>query len=182
MTIQRYSLDKKAPGMFEHAHGGWVKYRDHLAVVQGEPLPARPGARHPDSGDSGMGGLDDIRSPQLVSLGPWSLVCGPSAEFWGPFKTVDEAWSHLFGRKSSTYERKVFMDAGWAVGEWDSGEQNLRNISRSGHVDASDPSSLVPKDGISDQTQVVNDGSSVQVIDVAAPGEQPPPLSPGVLE
>jgi hypothetical protein len=180
MGIQRYSLDKKAPGMFEHAHGGWVKYKDHLAVVQGEPLPARPGARHPDAPDTGPGALDE--TPQ-VHLGPWALNCGTTWEFWGPFKTVDEAWHHLFGRKSSSYEREVFMDAEWSVIPWmGSGAENLRHIARSRHIDATDPRCLIPEDRVPDGPKVVDDGGPVKVIDPAGPGQKPPPGSPGVLE
>jgi hypothetical protein len=33
MTIQRYNLDKKAPGMFPNSHGAWVRTKDHEAEV-----------------------------------------------------------------------------------------------------------------------------------------------------
>lgn len=34
VTINRYNLDKKAPGMFKHSTGGWVKHQDHEAAMQ----------------------------------------------------------------------------------------------------------------------------------------------------
>jgi hypothetical protein len=37
MSITRFSLDKKAPGMFKSGasqSGGWVKYSDHIAEVE----------------------------------------------------------------------------------------------------------------------------------------------------
>lgn len=33
MTIQRYRLDKLAPGMFKESLGPWVKHSDHLEAL-----------------------------------------------------------------------------------------------------------------------------------------------------
>lgn len=33
MTLQRYALDKMAPGMFKHHHGQYVKHADALAAI-----------------------------------------------------------------------------------------------------------------------------------------------------
>jgi hypothetical protein len=33
-TLQRFSLDKKAPGLFKEASGGWCKYADALAAIE----------------------------------------------------------------------------------------------------------------------------------------------------
>ena len=32
--VQRYNFDKKAPCMFRHSTGGWVKHQDHEAAMQ----------------------------------------------------------------------------------------------------------------------------------------------------
>jgi hypothetical protein len=34
--MKRYSLDKKAPGMFDNSNGGWVKLVDAVAEVDAE--------------------------------------------------------------------------------------------------------------------------------------------------
>lgn len=36
--MKRYSLDKNAPGMFEHATGGWVKVKDVREWLQSLPV------------------------------------------------------------------------------------------------------------------------------------------------
>jgi hypothetical protein len=40
--MKRYSLDKKAPGMFENRTGGWVKYEDALREIEAAANRKRP--------------------------------------------------------------------------------------------------------------------------------------------